>query len=656
MARKNEWRPLSLAQHFEAPDDYVGEFGWVVGYSADAGFLNDAAERFMRRTEAVRAYEGRIRLALMLDPGNPQITPAEAPGVLHLPLRSANKPFRLLHAKVALLGFRHETSREMWRLRLIVSTGNWVRQTMEESLDLVWTVELDNEQVTAKPHDDVKQCCADFQAAWNLIDYVRGHFESGALNHSPQDEAHKQLQAWVATIPFHEDFPHPRVFDNRERSLLDALPGMVKVHAGQTSRNHLSMGSGFFEAPSDDKVPHVLDQIVNALSGNSLLTRRAKIALFVERDACQAVAGALKAINSRGWSVYTAGKPAYFGEGRRTLHAKFLFSANARSGSNNCASPWIYLGSGNLTGPGFAQRMSASGGNLEAGVVFSPTGLQWSADRDGPPSSVITNVLPVQWETEVKETAVLACGDDMPDRGDEFLAPPVACLKWADGESAQGGWLTVPEEANTQLFDVLDGDTPCMRHERRFHWPREQPRQVNVRWGESHCHHAWVPVSDMLGRLGGGKLPALDIMDAWLQLANFPLPPDEVPEIPGEIKCRDERGGSRSEVPQQARYPIRCLMELIESIADKQTAIVKSDWTGWLTRLQQTLSQMSECRVLHEFKELNVNPLSPLWQSSFRPEFAEGRETPEGCNYEAVLASIEQKWGVGEMPRLGADQ
>ena len=41
-----DWRPPSLAQHFDAPDGYQGEFGWVCGFSADAAFMDDAAERF----------------------------------------------------------------------------------------------------------------------------------------------------------------------------------------------------------------------------------------------------------------------------------------------------------------------------------------------------------------------------------------------------------------------------------------------------------------------------------------------------------------------------------------------------------------------------------------------------------------------------------
>ena len=89
MSRSEAFVPPSLAQHFEPPDEHVGCFGWVCGYSADAPFLNDAAERFTRQTLGQRAYAGRISLALLLDPSGAQIPPTAAPGVTHLPLRPA---------------------------------------------------------------------------------------------------------------------------------------------------------------------------------------------------------------------------------------------------------------------------------------------------------------------------------------------------------------------------------------------------------------------------------------------------------------------------------------------------------------------------------------------------------------------------------------
>jgi len=147
------FKPPSLTQLFEPPEGFLGSFGWICGYTADAGFLNDAVERFTLETLAQRARSGKLAIALMLDPGNPQISPIDVPGVAHLPMRNvAQRPFRLLHAKVAMLVFRNIEDAADWKLRLIVSTGNWTRSTLEESLDLAWHIELGRQELKFSPH------------------------------------------------------------------------------------------------------------------------------------------------------------------------------------------------------------------------------------------------------------------------------------------------------------------------------------------------------------------------------------------------------------------------------------------------------------------------------------------------------------------------
>lgn len=171
MSKLNELSiPFSLSQHFDAPDGFRGCFGWVCGYSADVPFLEDAVERFTRRTRAQRAYSGCVAMALMLDPRNAQIQPAQVPGVLHLPINSVSLPFRLMHAKVALLGFQresdedHESDEDEWQLRLIVSTGNWTRGTLEDSLDLAWRIDLCNSDLKVRDAE-VRQARADDRPA-----------------------------------------------------------------------------------------------------------------------------------------------------------------------------------------------------------------------------------------------------------------------------------------------------------------------------------------------------------------------------------------------------------------------------------------------------------------------------------------------------------
>ncbi|SDN52920.1 hypothetical protein [Ensifer sp. YR511] len=645
--KKND-APLSLSQHFDAPSDYVGEFGWIVGYSADAAFLKDAAERFSRKTSAQRAWEGVHRLALMLDPGSPQLAPVDVPGVAHLPLRASLKPFRLLHAKVAVLGFRHEKQRSNWMVRLIVSTGNWTRQTLEESLDVCWAIDITEQDVT---RGDKAQLCADLRAAFDFVNYVREAYDLRVLGATVA-----QLDEWLDKVPPSTLLPPPRFFDNRTQSFLKQLPELVKIHAGPASRNHLSMGAGFFEAPAGQGVPAVLEGVSIDLRRAGLLTASPEIAVFVNENACQAVASGAGSIRKKGWEIRPAGRPKFFPQNvPRALHAKFIFSASYRNSSNKCSTPWVYLGSGNLTGPGFTSAMSSSGGNLEAGVVFAPRGLCWYENDTDDPRKVVSNLLPVQWESEVKDLDNLSPGGEMPEREDDFVAPPVAWLDWEADDSGAAGWLMIPDRDRNVEFTVLCGEEACKRQLDRFRWPSDQPRQVEVQWEDGQSRRAFVPVRDEHGRFASGKLPNLSHADAWLQLANFPMPPEEE-EVGDEGTAETSPDGTINAGDKRsiASYPIRDMMALVERIARKQTDVDRVNWSAWITRLEQTMFQMTECAVLREFKTLAMNPISPLRYPEFRPVFAEDNSSNEGLAYERVLDRVEVKWGVSEMRRLEA--
>lgn len=656
--RDPTFKPFSLAQHFEAPDDFIGCFGWVCGYSGDVGFLDDAAERFTRRIHAQRAYEGRIVIALMLDPSNPQITPKEVPGVIHLPMNRV-PPFRLLHAKLALLGFRHTSDARQWRLRLIISTGNWTRQTLQDSLDLSWRIDLCDQDL--KSQDGlVPQTCADLGAAWGMLDWVRGHFDFRVLSaQSPDRQGFESkstvVEKWITKAIKLGVGVTPRFFDNRETSLLAQLAPLVRKHTSQVARNYLGMGSGFYESSdSTNRIPSVLKRIVDELHETELLTQRPEIDVFVNPKACQAVANSVPAFNHAGWTVREAGQPEYF-KVSRSLHAKFIFSANYRENSDLCNSPWLYLGSGNLTGPGFANRMASQSGNLEAGVVFTPESLRWKPAKGIPPESVLTNLLPVQWETDFSQNpGALVAGSDMPDPETQYSAAPVAYFLWIVEEDI--GWLRTAEEI-TESFDLLDeAQRVCERNPiRGFPWLGTRPRQVRVRWcvGPQE-RQASVPVIDEFGRIAATILPRLDIEEAWSQLADFPMPPDE------EELLADANTESTDDIDQQgsgpsstANYPVRQMMQLVENIAAKQTSVSKADWVTWCTRLEQCLIQAAGSKVLEEFLKLNLNPLSPLWHCPFRPAFAINTETAEGLQYESVLKRVEVAWNVAGLSRFG---
>ena len=664
----------SLAQHFDAPEQFHGRFGWLCGYSADADFMNDAVERFTRQTMLSRAYAGNFALALMLDPGNPRVAPDAVPGLAHLPMLNPRaKPFSLLHAKVALLGFSHESEPERWHLRLIVSTGNWTRETVEESLDLAWRVEISSTDLNA-PDAATRQACADLRAAWDLLHWLGGHFDLRSL--SPELPEKKEcatlanreaVEKWLATALSQAGDQTPRFLDNRREALGKQLPHLIRTKVSSAKRNYLGMGSGFFQGAVDTAIPSVLNDIVLTLKANKLLTAAPEIDVFVNPLACQAVATALIALSKAGFTVRAAGEPrALFPDTgiRRSLHAKFIFSAQCRNNSNSCGDGWLYLGSGNLTGPGFSRRMSHTGGNLEAGVVFATGALFWIDENGVPPEKLISNLLPVQWVDSVSSLGTpLTVGNGMPERPELFFAPPVAWLSWQRLEGITS--LRAPEGASA-AFSLLSPDLQVCPPDSRgdYLWPWGRPRLVTLVWQSgATTHQGAVPVLDEYGRFAATELPEIDIESAWSQLANFPavpaveeLYPDEDPvSLPEHPPADPPPPVPRPGTPETL-YPIRVMMQLVENIAAKQTSIPANDWTAWCTRLEQCLVQAKGSHLVKEFAELGLNPLSPLWEAPFRPDFAETDLTDEGRLYQAVLSRVELEWGVTLLGSIGDQQ
>lgn len=652
----------SLAQHFDPPNGYVGHFGWMVGFSADASFMNDAAERFTGHTKAQRASQGCIALALFLDPHNQPISLMDIPGVVHLPFSDlAKKPCRLVHAKVALLGFRHLEQRDKWCVRLLVSTGNWTRQTLEDSLDLAWRVDV--------CHDDLngaktQQACADIKAANGLMAWLRAGannlFDVRLLAAPEVHDLQTAVDGWIEKC-VKKAGGFSQFIDNRTQSLLEQLP--VKVtQTGKAARNYIAMGSGFYEGGQDTQVvPAVPQNIIKALKDAKVLTQSAEVDLFVNSQACQSVATSVAAMTQAGIVVRQAkAPPVLFGEtSARTLHAKFLFSANYRENFDQCSSAWVYLGSGNLTNPGFAQKMSAKGGNLEAGVVFGVDGLLWSGDKKrGAAANVVTSLLPIQWSTSFENGGGLSAGDAWEPEQPSHFAPPVAWLVWheADGSAE----LRLPDDASAiQPFVILnDAGEAVQQSGNAYPWTTTQPQQVRCRWQDGNeSREGVIPVVDAFGRIAAVKLSPIENMDeAWLQLADFPNPPevDDTDDLDGGVDDGENASSSAStNGGTAASYPIRQMMELVENIASKQTEIPEYDWSLWCSRLEQTLTLAKGNKVVDYFvKDLQLNPLTPLRHASFRPDYAECGK-PNATQYEDVLRRIEASWGVGGLAGLG---
>jgi hypothetical protein len=662
----NDWSkeiPPTLTRLFEPPPGHVGEFGWLCGYSADDYFLNNAVERFSRRIERNRAIEGRIWLGVMLDPSNPQISPNSVPGVLHLPYREPleGRPFNLLHAKVALLGFRHlDRTHKGWQVRLLVSTGNWTRQTLDENLDLVFSTEL-NVEALPEETPDLARRCADIGAAWEMLVAVREWFDTGTLRASgpnrsnPTLEASKRLETELTRIKQAGRDVTPRFFENRRQGMLATLIKRVSYHGGSSKRNYLLMGSGFFDGEEQvkaDQLPPTIEELINKLrAGNGdrpLLTQYPDVDIFVNPTSCQAIAKCSEALAEQQWSVRSAKDPKNQG---RLLHAKFLFSANYRGNADSGSASWLFLGSSNLTRPGFIAKAGMSKGNLEAGVVLTPERLT---------DDELTNYLPVHWG-ETTPLEELQAGDPWEEASDEFLAPPVSCFRFVP-EKDQGGWLEPLEEISEQFQVIVHDSTACVRNPKRgYYWPGKAPLMVMVEWTQGdHERRAEVPVMDHYGRLCAKPVGDLDLADTLEILAGFPAVfideelNENTPTLSEEEN--DGNGGSTGGGGYSADYPIRAAMRFIEQIADLQQGVTLEDWKHWCDRLEQYLVAARKSPAVAHCHKMGMDLLGPLWHPPFRPCYAVDGSTQEGRIYEDVLRKVSKAWGMGGLPKLGGEQ
>lgn len=609
---------------------------------------------------------GNIRLALMLDPHQAALLPTAVPGLVHLPLRGqAQRPFKLMHAKVALLGFRHESDANRWCVRLVVSTGNWTRQTVEDSLDLACELQVFSEELGKSREQE----CADIGAATRFLYALRNLYDTRLLSAEPPlsgGDAAAALEKWLRTCGMARNNPKklsPRFIDNLKRPLLGEV---IRQLQSQGPCDYMAMGSGFYEGqPSGNGVqlsrPDVPVKVVADLKEAKLLKQSSRVELYVNPLACQSIAASVDYLKDRKISVHAATPPPklYGVNSRRTLHAKFIFCANRSKKTGACNNSWLYLGSGNLTRAGMTERMSHKKGNLEAGMILRPKNLYWKDRRIS--RVMVQDQLPIGGPEIEQDTQALAAGGGWETPFAENIAAPIAYLHWR----VEGVLATSYESEHLQPsldgVQVLDeSGVPCCRVSGGYAWPGVAPRTVRLRWStQGKSHEAWVPVIDEFGRVAATLLEKLELVDAEQSLIAFPGMPDTEIEGPEDAKDLENKSvpsnkrRSRKHRTVSQGMAIRQMMSMLERIASLQVEISQEDWPRWCSRLEQTLTQAHESAAVTQFVAMGLNPISPLRATPFRPRYAEDPASEASRRYDAALKRVEQAWKTADLMALG---
>lgn len=585
---------------FMPPPDCFGDFGLMCGFTATPQVLRQIRSTFAGEL-------ARPALAIFIHPTVNAVS--DIGGLAWMWMRLRDRGYNLLHAKVALLGFRRRTD-DGYVVRLVVSTGNWTEDPLTGSVDLFWSIDVD---INAADMRDI----ADLRAAWAMFDWLRERADCTLIErdydgHRPD----ARLAAAISQLP--PSTVVSRFIDSREHPL---FPQVVDRIGTRKKANRLILGSGYFESAGtgDAGLP---ERLRRALERSKTLSRNSSLDLFLNPQACQGIASRAAMLADAGW-ILRRSISALHGEDAR-LHAKFVLLA---SGDKEVTGR-LYLGSGNLSRNGFETAASA-GGNLEAGVVVDvPEGLSWRG-RKG-----ICSLLPIQFSETVTPN-MLQPGDGFIHPDEPVALPPVSWLVWQEGE------LSAPKGLAISVVgpDGTPSMTPCR-------WPAPAPTIVTL------ADSIWrLPV------ISGGVLvlprtPEMTIEDVLVGLGAFPEPPDRDQPEDGAEGCEPLVSISEAPDARPSTYAIRRMMSLLVRLAELQARIDPRDWHRWCRELRQNLCAITsqEQEMIGFFRRAGANPITVLADPRMRPDEAD-------CTIlDAALAAVANDWKLSDLPSLWAGE
>jgi hypothetical protein len=620
----------SLLDIFIPPDEYFGDFGFICGFTATRTALTQIKSKFSGDT-------CRPVLAAFIHPTVESIS--DIPGLAWIWMSTDKKKrgFSLLHAKVALLGFR-QINEEKYIIRLAVCTGNWTEDPLTTSIDLFWSIDLDITNLESHPQE-----CLDVLAAWDFFNWLRESIRSDdTLLRRTYDGIipGKNLEKKIGKIKKitknnHAEKLQARFIDTRKDSLIEQVIYRMKSYKPRTKVDRLIIGSGFFESgnnlTSETNIPETIrKKLKNKLNDN------ASLEIVLNQDACQGIKDIFKDLQqpSRqlpvrlGWK-FKRPQSAHHKQNAK-LHAKFILLASGTAQKHECSGQ-IYLGSGNMTIPGFMQKASGTRGNLEAGVVFNlPNGLTWTKptkEKNVKPNSIY-NFLPLSDEA-ITDNTVIESGPPFEKPTEPNCTPPISYLEWENGQ------LKCPEDFQLKIsiydIDNKPAELPCA-------WPNHPPIFVHLVSGD------WkIPVisNDSLVR----PIPKnMTVEDILATLGSFPI----ATEVDPEDDFDTENGAHINEcVPKECSkkvYAIRRMMELLVPLAQVQSEVVSNDWSRWCRELEENLIAIKEYEkpMINFFRDAGANPIGVLMKEEMRQE-----KTDVEILHKA-LRRISEAWGMNE--------
>ncbi|WP_347917127.1 hypothetical protein [Paracoccus marcusii] len=591
----------SLYSLFLPPEGYLGDFGLFCGFTASPDTLAQIKRRFSPEAS-------RPALAAFIHPTTNAIS--DVPGLAWIWMDPARPGYNLLHAKVALLGFR-QRHEDRYLIRLAVSTGNWTQDPLTDSIDMYWSLDLD-------PHRrPASQSIADIRSAWSLFNWLRQRGDTSLIARSYDGlRPDAMLAAAITGLP--ESEATPRFIDSRQNALMEQV--IDRLSRGR-KQNHLIVGSGFFEG-KNNSAESVPERVRRRLMERGKLAVDCISYLTLNATACQDLAS--RAPQMQDWYIRAPRSPAH--QPNAKLHAKFIAVTN-RGSSEDRVQGKVYLGSGNLSRMGF-EIAARRGGNLEAGVVFDVSDLQWRKNS----RNDIRKYLPIDFDEPIQPASLLP-GSDFERPEEPESQPPITFLLWFAGQ------LSAPEgKAIKVLQDGNIVTTPCA-------WPSPAPAVVVT------AKDGWRLPVIAEGVLVAPRPQHMTVEDILAGLANFPEPAED--DVDTEIDGK-QIGDAAAEITHTPPtvYAIRRMMQLLVPLAEAQARVALRDWPRWCRELRQNLLALSQSEeeTISFFRKARANPLPALLDHRMRPDGVEVQEL------QAALAAVADNWRLGSCPSLWATE
>ena len=590
----------TLITLFMPPENCFGDFGFVCGFTATPKVMGQIR----------RSFTGEIARPVLAAFIHPTINAiSDIPGLAWMWMQLQDRGYNLLHAKVALLGFR-KRDEDGYVIRLAVSTGNWTQDPLTDSIDLFWSIDLQ----TDTPDD---QDIADIRAAWAMFDWLRNRADCTLIEREYDGVMPSaRLETEIGRLP--ASTLQPRFIDSRTQAL---LPQVVERLGMQKRADRLILGSGYFEAEGDGSAG-LPERLRQTLVAEHALRKSATLDLFLNPLSCQGLAARAPALTDAGWNLRRPFSALHGEDGR--LHAKFVLLA---SGQDEVQGR-VYIGSGNLSRNGFETAANA-GGNLEAGVVVDlPKGLKWRHRKNS--KGGLATLLPIQFNDTVTLSALQPGSGFVPPQEPAAL-PPVSWLIW------QEGTLSAPDGI---VLDVAGPNgatvsTPCA-------WLAPAPAIVTLLNGD------WRLPVIAEGVLVVPRPTEMTVEDVLAGLGSFPEPMEADQADDGPEGGEPLVDASDSPDLPPATYAIRRMMGLLVRLCETQANIHPRDWPRWCRELRQNLYAIcvQEQPMIGFFRDAKANPL---------PALVDSRMCPAGADLELLkqsLSAVAQEWGMDDMPSL----